>query len=248
MRDVSFQLYSARHVVPLAPFLTVLAGLGYTQVEGYSGLFAEPHTLKRQLDDAGLSMPSGHLPLDMLENNLSEVIAVAQVLGMKAVYCPYLDESERPGDAAGWQALGERLNQLVKPLRDAGLSFGWHNHDFEFQPLSDGSLPMDCLMGAGEDLNWEADIAWIVRGGQDPLPWIERYGGRIRAVHVKDIARGGEGGEEDGWSDIGDGMLDWPGLFRALKACPVDIFVLEHDNPSDAARFAARSIASVKSM
>jgi hypothetical protein len=28
-------------------------------------------------------------------------------------------------------------------------------------------------------------------------------------VHVKDIARPGHGAGEDGWSDVGDGTVDW---------------------------------------
>jgi len=34
----------------------------------------------------------------------------------------------------------------------------------------------------------ERDLAWIVRGACDPLDYIARYGSRITAIHVKDIA------------------------------------------------------------
>ena len=62
------------------------------------------------------------------------------------------------------------------------------------------------------------DVAWVVRGGADPLPWIDRHGKRIVAVHVKDIAKPGEGKDEDGWSDVGHGTMDWAGLLKALRA------------------------------
>ncbi|TIX36617.1 MAG: sugar phosphate isomerase/epimerase, partial [Mesorhizobium sp.] len=93
----------------------------------------------------------------------------------------------------------------------------------------------------------EMDVAWVVRGGADPLPWIEKHGKRISAVHVKDIAKPGEGLDEDGWSDVGHGTMDWAGLIKTLRAkSAAKYFVMEQDNPNDIERFARRSIASVK--
>jgi hypothetical protein len=96
---------------------------------------------------------------------------------------------------------------------------------------------------AAPEIEWEADIAWIIRGGADPIDWIARHGDRITAVHVKDIAPDGEAADEDGWADVGHGTVDWPGLFKQLAVhSPVKLFIMEHDNPSDAKRFATRSI------
>lgn len=128
-----------------------------------------------------------------------------------------------------------------------GLDFGWHNHDFEFHALADGSVPLDQIFAGGPDLSWEADIAWIVRGGADPFGWISKYPTRITAVHVKDIAPKGEKADEDGWADVGEGTLDWKALIQALSRTSVKYFVAEHDNPSDFRRFAKRSLASIQS-
>ena len=88
------------------------------------------------------------------------------------------------------------------------------------------------IFEGGPDLEWEADIAWVVRGGADPFEWIKTFGKRITAVHVKDIGAQGKT-EEDGWADVGDGTMDWKGLMAALKGAPGKVFVMEHDNPSD---------------
>ena len=40
--DVSFQLYSAREFTPWADVFSMLAGLGYTQVEGFGGNYEDP--------------------------------------------------------------------------------------------------------------------------------------------------------------------------------------------------------------
>jgi sugar phosphate isomerase/epimerase len=91
------------------------------------------------------------------------------------------------------------------------------------------------------------DVAWVVRGGQDPLAWIKKYGSRINAVHVKDIAPAGEALNEDGWADVGHGTMDWQALATAIKAgTNARYWVMEHDNPSDVDRFASRSLAAVQ--
>ena len=41
MTELSFQLYSARNVPSLEDFLVKLGKLGYTQTEGFGGLYAD---------------------------------------------------------------------------------------------------------------------------------------------------------------------------------------------------------------
>ena len=60
MTELSFQLYSARNVPSLADFLATLGSLGYKQVEGYGGLYADATGLAAELSKNGLSMPTGH--------------------------------------------------------------------------------------------------------------------------------------------------------------------------------------------
>jgi sugar phosphate isomerase/epimerase len=107
------------------------------------------------------------------------------------------------------------------------------------RPLPDGTIPMDLILAAAPDLLWEADIGWIVRAGGDPLPWLERYRDRIKAVHIKDVAPSGKNKEEDGWADVGNGEIDWKRLVPALRSA--EIMIVEHDNPGDFERFARRS-------
>ena len=106
------------------------------------------------------------------------------------------------------------------------------------------SLPQDRIFEGGPGLEWEMDVAWVIRGGADPLAWIETYKDRITAALVKDIAPAGQNADEDGWADVGHGTVDWKGLVAALKSTRVKHFVVEHDNPKDIDRLITRSIAS----
>lgn len=245
--DVSFQLYSARNFTPWDKVLENLTGLGYTQVEGFGGNYEDAAAFKALLDQNGLAMPSGHFfPLEQFNDDLGRVIETAKTLGMKRLFCPALPPEQRVSNPDAWVSVGQNLENIGKKLRDAGLRFGWHNHDFEFIACTDGRLPMDILLDSAPSIEWEADIAWIVRGGQDPLTWIDRYADRITTAHVKDIAPQGECTDEDGWADVGHGVMDWAGLTAALRKAGVDLFVMEHDNPSDVERFASRSIEAFR--
>jgi sugar phosphate isomerase/epimerase len=242
----SFQLYSARNFQPWDKIIAKLAELGYRQVEGFGGIYADPAGLAKMLKGAGLTMPSGHFGLDALEKDTAKSLATARTLGIKAIYCPHIAAPERPKDAAGWRKFGERLAAIGKKVEAAGFEFGWHNHDFEFVKLADGSTPMQAILDAAPDIGWEADIAWIARGGADPFDWIKRYASRITAVHVKDIAKAGKNVDQDGWCDIGDGTLPWARLVAELrKSGKTVLYIMEHDNPNNYEQFAARSIAAV---
>lgn len=245
----SYQLYSSRNFPPLSKTLKLLSDLGYSAVEGYGGLYGSMDDVKAlagELNAHNLSMKSTHIGLDVVENTPELAIEIARTLGIESIYVPFIMPDDRPTTAAGWRDFGARVEAAGKPLVGAGFDFGYHNHDFEFVPV-DGIIPMDELLAGGPSLQWEMDVAWVVRGDADPIPWIEKYKDRITAAHVKDLAPVGENADEDGWADVGHGRMDWAGIMAALKDTPAKHFVMEHDNPSDETRFASRSIASAKS-
>lgn len=244
--DIGFQLYSARNF-PLADVLALVSRLGYRQVEGYGSLYTDPKALRAQLDANGLTMPTAHIGLGDLEQT-DKTLQLAETLGIKVVVCPWLAPDQRPTSADGWRAFGEKLQKIGKPFQDAGLGFGYHNHDFEFARY-DGRFAMDFLLEAAPAVNVEADVAWIVRGGADPAPWLEANGERIVAVHVKDIAPAGANLDEDGWADVGQGVVPWGKLWPIVTGkTRAGYFIAEHDNPKDVERFASRSLAAIKAL
>ena len=246
---ISYQLYSSRNFPPTGDTLRMLESAGYDAVEGFGGVYpdeASATPLAADLATIGLTMPTGHFSIDALESDPAQVIRMARTLGMDTIICPWIPPEMRPTDAAGWTAFGKRLAVAGKSVREAGLAFGWHNHDFEFVALPTGELPHDLLFAAAPDLGWEIDVAWVVKGGQDPVPFIHTYADRILTAHVKDIAPAGEKADEDGWADVGTGIVNWAAAYAALRNASCTRFIMEHDNPSDHARFARASIATVK--
>jgi sugar phosphate isomerase/epimerase len=240
----SIQIYSGRKFPPVEAQVATIARSGFTNVETFGPLYDDVEATKRMLDAHALTARSGHFSVEMVETQTDRVVEIARRLGIEIVVAPYLTPAERPATVEGWKALGARMLAIREPLSAAGLRFAWHNHDFEFQPLADGSLPIEHILG--DRLLWEADLAWVVRGGADPHRWIERYRGRIPLVHVKDIAPAGEKRDEDGWADVGTGTVGWTELWPLCVAAGVEIMVAEHDNPNDFNRFARVSSAAMR--
>lgn len=243
MVDISYQLYCSRNFPPLADTCKMLAAAGYTQVEGFGGLFDDLDALKAAVDDAGLAMTSSHINLAMVREDPAQAIKIAQTMGFKKAFVPFVMPDDRPTDDAGWRAFGQQLVEMGKPLQDAGIMFGWHNHDFELVALPSGARPLELMAQAG--LTLELDLGWVARAGEDPAKWVAKYADQIAAVHVKDIATAGDCTDEDGWADVGHGTLDWASIHAACAAAGVSHYVVEHDNPNDHTRFAQRSIAAI---
>ena len=240
-KRLSFQLYSARKFPPLANTLAMLAKIGYREVEGFGGVYDDPKGLRAMMDKLGLTMPTGHFSVDMLEKERAKVLSIASTLGMRHIYAPYLMPDQRPKTAAGWSKFGKRLAVAGEWARLEGYGFGWHNHDFEFVKLAGGVTPHELIFDAAPMLDWEIDVAWIARAKANPVTWIKKYAGRITTVHIKDIAPKGECLDEDGWADAGKGTVNWTACFAALKKTRVLHYALEHDNPNNLERFAKRS-------
>jgi sugar phosphate isomerase/epimerase len=238
---LSIQLYSTRSLPTLEHQLALVSNLGYRMVEPYAAQLADPARLKESLQRFSLRMPTAHVGLDRLRADAAGTARLCRGLGVETILVPAPPPNERDKDMNGWRALGRELADISRIIGDEGARFGWHNHHWEVSQHSAGRYPLDLLFEEAPELVWEADLAWLVRGGVDPVQWLNRYAGRIPAAHVKDLAPAGAAHDEDGWADVGHGTLDWGALLPAMQAAGVKLLVVEHDNPSDVARFARRS-------
>ena len=129
--------------------LESLAELGYDGVEPFLPNYGDdPARFRRQIDAAGLACCGFHLPYDGLIADPQRFIDIAQTIGANLLIPPYLPPEARPTDAEGWRAVGHNLAKAAEPVNAAGLRLAWHNHDFEYRPLPDGTRPIDHLLEA----------------------------------------------------------------------------------------------------
>ncbi len=142
------------------------------------------------------------------------------------------DARRAVGAAAGDRGGGGRDDRAdrcgVEVATGAGLGFAYHNHDFEFRVLDDGSNLWGRIAAAR--LPQEPDVGWLLVAGLDPVTVLGELAGRCPLVHAKDVRRKADGT----WEDViaGDGEADWPAIATAAEAAGATHIVVELDNPS----------------
>lgn len=239
---IAYQLYSSRNFPPLAAQLPILKSYGYDAIEPWLPAYeADPAQFRRDLDNGGLRCIGFHMPLKGLVNEPNLYIDIAQTLGATYLIPPFVAKEERLDTADFWKGIGDQLEQGAQKAAPYGLKVAWHNHDFEYVTLPDGTRPIDHILGAGDHVMFEIDCGWITRAKVDPAAELERYADRIVAIQVKDTAPIGTVAD-DGWAATGDGIIDWPSLVPLFRKTRADHIVTEHDNPSDWKAFAERSL------
>ena len=239
-----------RSLGDLDRILDVAAEAGYWQVETVGSQLDDAAAVRAKLDARGLKASSSHVALAALRERPDAVVEASRTLGTSQLFMPAVPPDQRAMPAEGWRALGRELGQVAERLRDQGVELGYHNHDWELAPKVGAVTGLELLFEAagGSPLTWQVDVAWLVRGKADPKLWLERYGSRVTSAHVKDLAPPGQNAEEDGWADVGAGVLDWRALWRACREAGARRMVVEHDKPKDPACTARASLVFLSSM
>jgi sugar phosphate isomerase/epimerase len=247
---LSIQLYTMRSLGDLDRVLDAVADAGYRHVETVGSHLDDAATTRAKLDARGLDVPSGHVSLAALRERLHAVVDACRTLDCAELFMPAVPPDQRDMAAAGWRALGQELGEMAERLQGQGIRLGYHNHHWELKPKEGGKTALELIFEAagGSPLTWQADVAWLVRGGVEPKAWLERYRSRLTSAHVKDIAPAGQNEDEDGWADVGAGVLDWPDLWQACRRAGAKWMVVEHDKPKDPARTARASFAFLSGM
>ena len=247
---LSIQLYTLRELGDLDRILEAVAHAGFRHVEMVGSHLDDPARTLRRLETHGLRASSSHVGLAQLRQKPEAIMEAAEALGIDELYMPAVPPEDRNMDAAGWRALGAELSDIAEDFLVQGLRLGYHNHHWELTPKDGEKTALELIFDAAGDgpLTWQADVAWLVRGGAEPETWLARYADRLRSAHVKDIAPEGENVDQDGWADVGHGVLDWPKLWEACRVQGAGWMVVEHDKPADPAGSARRSFESLVNM
>ena len=249
IEQIGVQLYTVRDAIKadFAGTLEKIAAIGYQEVElaGYFDHSAKE--IRAMLDKTGLTAPSAHFPLDVLQTHLPETIESAHIVGHKFLVCPWFDEKLR-NEPDAYKKLGAEFNKLGEATKKAGIQLAYHNHIFEFQPGADGKLPYDILLESSDPnlVKMEMDLCWFTLGGQDPLEYFNKYPARFPLVHVKDLkmvpklAAGQKPdelmhwAEKDYMTEVGSGVIDWKRIFANGEKAEIAHYFVEHDSPKDA--------------
>jgi sugar phosphate isomerase/epimerase len=250
VKRLAVQLYSLRQIPDLDRQLRLVRDAGLACVECTTANYADPQTLRRLLERHQLTAPTGHFGIDRFRNEFAATVALARELGMETLYLWGLPQAEQPKQASDWRRAGSELAAYARRLADEGLALGFHNHDWELMRYPDGLLGLDHLFDAAGEapLRWQPDLGWLARGKADISALLARHGSRVRSAHLKDMLSDDPAAPEDGWADLGAGILPWKAWMPQLLALAADPLILEHDAPSDPERFLTVSAAALRAL
>ncbi len=235
-KPIAVQMYTLRNAGSLDQQLKIVHDAGVRAVETVGTQNVRAPELKRLLDRYSIRAVSSHVQLAELRDNLDGVVAFNRSIGNTTLVVPYLDQKDRPRDAAGWTALGQELGRIARQVRVKGMQLAYHNHDFELADF-DGQTGLELLFAAaGPDLKTELDLAWVARAGLDPAVMLGKFRGHVFAVHAKDNAPKGQAEDEGGFAAVGQGVLDWNAILPAAATAGVQWYIVEHDQPRDPAK------------
>lgn len=225
------QLYTVREFTKTLDDFTAsmkkVRDIGYKAVQ-VSGIGPIPHAdVKAVADDCGLTICITHVGFEYLQNDMAAAIAQHKLWECPNVAVGSMPGRYREAGEEGFRRFAKDATEIGKQLADAGLTFSYHNHSFEFARFGHVT-GLDILYAESDPryLKAEIDTYWIQHGGGDVIAWIRRMKDRMPVIHFKDmvILDG-----QQAMAEVGEGNLNWPGILAACGEAGVEWYAVEQD-------------------
>jgi len=232
--QIGVQLYTLRGLLAqdLTGTLAGIAKIGIRSVEPFPAVYNRPAAeLGRIFTDAGLHAPSGHFDYDKLEAGLD----YAQELGLKYMVCSVMPDRLR--NYEGFVETAAYLNTIGAKAKKQGLKLAYHNHNFEFLPITpagggETTTGLALLLnGTNPELvHWEEDCYWVAQSGNDPLQYLKKYSNRVGALHLKDRRPDARvnyvpGKDAQFFTEVGTGTISWPPILEVARQIGALMFI-----------------------
>ncbi len=182
---------------------------------------------KNSFDKYGIECCVTHTPWQRITVDTDAVIEEHKLIGCRCVGlgCP---AEEYRGTVENVERMISELKPALEKLKKAGMTFNYHNHDFELKPLENGVTMLDYLIENTdpEVFHFTPDVGWIKFAGYDPVDYLEKMKGRVDVCHFKDykIIDG-----ERKFVTLGEGEVDFRACYDACEKFGVPYIVYEQD-------------------
>jgi sugar phosphate isomerase/epimerase len=187
-QEIGVQLYSFRNEFKkdVKGTIELIHSMGIKEIEGGDTYGMDKTAFKKLLDDNQLKTVSVGADFNQLQKDPQAIIENAKFFGATYVVCFWIPHNGEFNIDDAKKAV-EVFNTAGKLFKEAGLSFCYHAHGYEFMPYEDGTL-FDYLAKNmnPQYANFEMDVFWIKHPGQDPVALLQKYPGRFKLMHLKD--------------------------------------------------------------
>lgn len=250
---MGLQLFTIRDALAkdLQGTLKTVASLGYEDLETY-GFEPEPRkyygidtsAFKDMLDGLRLTASSGHYdfyryfnkPEDELRRYVDACIHGAKILGQKYITWPWQDPESRTIDK--FKLLAHKLNRVGEQVKEAGLGFAYHNHDYEFTDQH-GANGYDVLLADTDAslVKLQIDLYWVMHSSKlTPVELFKKQPGRFVMWHIKDMDR-----KTRDYTELGNGSIDYTTILPYASQSGLQYYFLEQGG-----NFAVNSMQSIR--
>lgn len=223
MPPIGLQLYSVRENLKQDYDGTIrkIAAMGYNAVETARMFGESPQAAAALFKELNLKVVGAHHDLPVGEKT-GEVVETLGALGTNLAICPW-QPPEKFQTVDGIKGVCDMLNEADASARKNGLRVAYHNHDFEYTKLADGSLPLTHMLQFLEPtVLFEIDTYWIHTAGQNVVDILNQLGERAVILHMKD----GPAVRGKPMTALGEGVMNIPAILSASHA---DALVVELD-------------------
>jgi len=230
-------LYTVRDAMEKNPKKTLQAvsevGYSYIEAAGYKdGKFYgfSPKEFKAHLASLELIPLSTHQSSVSLENAAS-MMADVKAAGFEYFVVPvppmglFINDDNGMNMKGGVENLATILTTLGKQARALDLKLLYHNHDFEFIEDARGFVVIDYLLENCDPkyVNFQMDLHWVTKAKADPLAYFEKYPGRFKLWHVKDMDSQGR------FAPVGNGIIDFGRILNEKEQSGMQAYFVEQD-------------------
>lgn len=257
-REAGFEGMELGHKFPREPqaLKAALAPFGMACISGWYSA----ELLRRDADE---EMRHLRPHLDLLKAMGSSVLVFAET--SNAIHGDRSKPlSQRPVlQASEWAEFGRRITEVAERTLAEGVRLVYHHH---IGTIVESAADIDAFMAAtGEAAHLLLDTGHATWGGADPAALARRYRARISHFHAKDVRQAvmeqarrrdwsfldavlGQGSDLGVYTVPGDGMVDYPAVFRELPDYSGWVVVEAEQDPQKAhpLTYAKKGIAHLK--
>ena len=189
----------------------------------------------KYIRDAGLKVAACHVEIPIGEHQAT-MLETARAFDCKKMIWHGWPEDKRYSSLEGTKELIGIYNDAGKWAASQGLSFGLHNHWWEYRNKVGGRFVYEWLLeGVNPEIFFELDTYWLKTAGKDPAQIIQLFGSRAKFLHLKDgPARWSDDLPKDNpdpMTPLGQGTQNLPAIFKAAEK-NIEWLVLEMDQVS----------------
>jgi sugar phosphate isomerase/epimerase len=245
--NIGLQLYTIRDAMAadVPGSLKKVSDMGYKYVEladyanrkfyGY-----EPVEFIKIVNDLGMEVIGSHTQVEGVGVTLDNAKIMAEdhaKLGVRYCLQPWIVEEMR-NSIATYQKMAANWNQIGQVMKEFGIQFGYHNHNFEFATV-EGKVPYFDVMLAELDkdlVTMEIDLFWASKAGQNLVEIFKKYPGRFQLFHMKDMYKNEAPFFEvikDDIAPVGEGVINFREILAAREIAGMKYMVVEQDESRD---------------